>query len=86
MNHSDDLDSDRVKALAKVMMEAVLDNYQRGPASRDRVFEALNALAVCAALVVAGAGDRGRRWDMRAFLDKALDQNITDLVRDPPGG
>jgi hypothetical protein len=79
------LDGDRISAIAHPMMVAIRDNFLRGPDSRDRCYEALNALAFNAATVIAGTGDRAARREARAWFDRALEQNITDLVRKPPG-
>lgn len=76
----DEIDRPRVEGLAQPMLEAIRANYLRGPVSRDRVLEALNALALCAATVITGTGDRTGRRQAQAFLDKAVDQNITMLL------
>lgn len=46
------LDSERVQKLIAQILEAVRDDMKEGPVSRVRIFEALNALAVCAASVL----------------------------------
>lgn len=79
-----DLDHDRVKGIAIPMLTAIRDNHAVGPVHRDRLFEALNALAFAAATVIAGTGDRNGRKITRAFLDAAVTKNVDDLVRNPP--
>lgn len=80
----EDLDHDRVTGIAKPMLIAIRDNYLAGPNHRDRLFEALNALAYCAATIIAGTQDRDGRRITREFLDKAVTQNVDDLMRNPP--
>lgn len=80
----DELDRERMEAIAQPILEAIRANYLRGPPGRDRVYEALNVLAACAATVIAGTQDRDGRRQSRAFFDKALDQNVADMVRNPP--
>jgi hypothetical protein len=79
-----DLDRDRVDHIAQQIMTAIVAHYREGPASPDRVFEALNALAFAAATVIVGTGDRDGRRDARGFFDKAVIQNVSELVRQPP--
>lgn len=81
---ADELDEERITELARLMMEIIRANYIRGPLARDRVFEALNALAFCAAVAIAGTGDRQSRREARAFLDAAVTRQIRDLVLHPP--
>jgi hypothetical protein len=80
----DDVDRDRVERITKQIMPPIIENYRAGPSSRDRVWEALNALAFAAATVIAGTGDRDGRRAARAFFDRALSQNVSDLTRNPP--
>jgi hypothetical protein len=78
------LDRARIEAMTTPMMVAIRDNYLRGPHGRDRVFEALNALAICAATVIAGIDDRGGRGKARRFLEVAINQQRGELDRNPP--
>ena len=48
------LDQERIEELAKQVLILIRENYQRGPISRDRVYEVLNALAFCTAVTVRG--------------------------------
>ena len=48
------LDEKRIDELARQMLILMRENYLRGPVSRDRVYEALNALAFCTAVTVRG--------------------------------
>ncbi len=72
------MDRARTEALGLAIMIPVRDNFQRGPASRDRAYEALNALAVGAAYVIAGAGDNAD--EALAWFQLALSQQLLDLV------
>ena len=49
------LNEARIKELLTAILLPIRANYQAGPISRDRCFEALNALAAATALVIAGA-------------------------------
>lgn len=54
-------------------LRAVRENYKRGPVSRDRALEALNALAAATAIIILGTdGDN----EAKEFFLKALEQNI----------
>lgn len=77
-------DRARVEKMASEMMQVIAANYRAGPSSRDRLWEALNALSFAAATVIAGTGSEDGRRDTRAFFDNALDQNVADIVRFPP--
>lgn len=79
-----ELDAGRVEQIAAVALAAVRENYVRGPTSRERALEALNACAFVAAAVIAGTGDRAGRREARDFFMRALAQNIAELVENPP--
>jgi hypothetical protein len=68
-NQEEGLDRERIEALALQLLIPIRDNYDQGPVSRDRCFEALNALAFCAAHVIAGCqGDAlALEFFMKAF-------------------
>jgi hypothetical protein len=66
------LDEQRIEDLAKGILLALRTNYLAGPVSRDRVYEALNALAFATATVLAGAADS----EAGEFFAKALNQNL----------
>jgi hypothetical protein len=68
------LDRQRVEELARPIFAAIKANYQRGPTSRDRALEALNALASAAATVIAGCDGPG--GEAEAFFRDALRQNL----------
>lgn len=55
--NGEDMDEGRVKQMVDAIGDVIKANYLRGPTGRARVFEALNALAVAAALVSKGTGD-----------------------------
>jgi hypothetical protein len=65
-----DLDGERIEMLASGIMGLVKANFLAGPRSNDRVYEALNALAACAGVVLEGTG-----WDAPAveFYRRALE-------------
>jgi hypothetical protein len=77
------LDRDRVEALTVAMLEHIRANYHAGPISRDRVYEALNALAFCVATVVQGAEGKAN-GEARDFFNRALNMQMADLDRNPP--
>ena len=57
MSTPTELDRDRIERLTGQILTAIQANYIQGPVSRDRCYEALNALAFSTALVVRGTGD-----------------------------
>ena len=54
MKETETLDRKRIYDLVGIFMEAIRDNYVKGPVSRGRAYEALNALAATAAVVIKG--------------------------------
>jgi hypothetical protein len=74
--NADGLDEERITNLAEKILISLRANYQAGPVSRDRVFEALNALAFAAAVVLIGTGDE--TGEGIEFFQKALDKNLTE--------
>ncbi len=73
------LDQDRIERLAGEILMAIRKNYVQGPISRDRVYEALNALAFSAAWIIRGAGDP----EALEFFSKALNMNLTECKTPP---
>jgi len=67
------LDEERVERLIKPILLAIRQNYIEGPTSRDRVYEALNALAFSAAWVIRGCDN-----DPQAikFFSEAFNANL----------
>jgi hypothetical protein len=62
------LDEERIEALVATLLMAIRENYLRGPVSRDRVYEALNALAFTVAVTVRGADkDEALEWFSKAL-------------------
>jgi hypothetical protein len=55
MKEQTGLDHERIEALAETLLMAIHGNFLRGPISRDRVYESLNALAFAVAVVVRGS-------------------------------
>lgn len=72
-SHKDDMDEARIEAILKAAMEAIGANYLRGPVSPERAFEALNALAIGAAIIILGTGEDPAA---KEFFLAALDRNI----------
>jgi hypothetical protein len=77
MNPTDHgLDSNRVEELTMQILVPVRANYRKGPVSRDRALEALNALAVAVAVVVSGCDGMG--GEAEKFFYQALTINLKD--------
>ncbi len=74
-----ELDLQRIENLIKSILLPIRENYVRGPTSRDRCFEALNALAAGAAIVIYGSDGPG--GEAHEFFEKAIEQNIPDPKR-----
>jgi hypothetical protein len=70
------LDRERIENLTASVLLPIRENYVRGPTSRDRCFEALNALAASAALVIHGSDGPG--GEAEEFFHKALRQHLKD--------
>jgi hypothetical protein len=66
-----ELDQERIEKLLVAVLAPIKENYERGPISADRVYEALNTLAAAAALVILGCDDP----KAREFFEKAFEQN-----------
>jgi hypothetical protein len=91
MANSDDadppvLDEERTKALLQALLYPLRDHLMATPHERAKVFEALNALAIGAAWVLAGIGRpdpveaekdmaRVRRW-----FNQAIDENVDEII------
>ena len=57
------LDRERIEELTTQILFLLRLNYARGPVSRERVYEALNALAFCTAVTVRGTDpDEALDW------------------------
>jgi len=80
------LDEERTQALLRALIYPLRDHLAKPPHSRAKVFEALNALAIAAAWVLAGVGRpdpveaeremaRVRRW-----FNAALDENVDEIL------
>jgi hypothetical protein len=67
------LDRTRIEEMTTSILLVIRENYVRGPVSRDRCFEALNALAASAALVIEGADGPG--GEAQKFFEQALRQH-----------
>jgi hypothetical protein len=71
------LDNERVELMARRFMGIVRSNYQQGPQARDRVLEALNALAITVAFVLAGTDKDDAAQD---FFNTALENQIDEIL------
>jgi hypothetical protein len=76
------LDRNRIEALSCDLLEHIRANYKAGPISRDRVYEALNALAFCVATVVEGSD--GAQGEAHDFFRRAYAMQCADLREHPP--
>lgn len=73
MTDTDQLDRERIAQLSIRIMQAVRNNYIRGPQSRDRVFEALNALVIVTCTVIKGCDEDTKAvW----FFQQAMTQQM----------
>jgi hypothetical protein len=70
-------DVERVQKLAMDIVQAIRENYRRGPMHKDRVYEALNALAFAVALVLQAVHDP----EAKEFFDAALAKNQNPMDR-----
>lgn len=62
------LDQERVERLVGQILIQIRQNYINGPISRDRVYEALNALAFSTAWVIRGTADsKALEWFFEAL-------------------
>jgi hypothetical protein len=82
MNQPQELDQERVEAVTAKVLAAIKENLQRGPQSRERALEVLNALAGSAAVVILGCD--GPHGEAEEFFQKALRQNLDDLIGELP--
>ena len=73
------MDRDRVEAIAVKMMDAIKENYLRGPSSRDRVLEALNAVAMCAGFILGGVPGDETRDVLEGFVKQAITDNVASV-------
>lgn len=67
------MNEQRTEELTAEIALAIKKNYMRGPISRDRAFEALNALAAATSIVILGCDEDPAA---KAFFLNALEQNI----------
>jgi hypothetical protein len=66
-----ELNRERIEKVSAPILEAIRSNCVEGPASRMRVYENLNALALAVALVLEGADDPAAD----AFFEQAVTTN-----------
>ena len=72
------LDEAAVKRLSVVIMKAIRSHYLQRPTSTQTVFEVLNALALSAAMVCAGAQDDAEI--AVGWLQNSIRANLDDLL------
>lgn len=70
---------DAVAALVGELMVVVRAHYLRRALSRETAKEALNALAVTAAFIIAGARECGQEDEARSFFELAMDNQLDDM-------
>ena len=70
------LDQKRITALTGEILAPIRANYLAGPISPDRAFEALNALAVAASVVIKGCDGAG--GNAHDFFTLALDNQLDE--------
>lgn len=77
-----DLDVARVEALALSILKVIRANYIGMSASRVRLYESLNALAINVSIILSGAG-----YDPEAilFFHQALQSNLEDMKDETKG-
>lgn len=61
------MDEERVRKLVGALLLPIRANYVHGPLHPDRVLEALNALAIAAAVTTAGADEEALKFFLDAF-------------------
>lgn len=76
MSQPQPLDEERVGEISYDILLAIRKNFLRGPQSRERALEALNALAGAASVVIVGCD--GPRGEAEEFFQTALRQNLDD--------
>lgn len=70
------LDRKRIEEMMIQILLPIRENYKKGPISRDRAYEALNALAAASALVITGCD--GGQAEAREWFERALNQQLRD--------
>jgi hypothetical protein len=70
-----ELDQERIEKLLVAILAPIKENYERGPISAFRVYEALNTLAAAAALVIEGCDNP----KAREFFEKAFKEQLDNL-------
>jgi hypothetical protein len=89
---SDELNRERVEALADSLAHEVKAHYLRGGGpSQGLVYEALNALACEVAMILGGVFEAGGMDDCLEFFSNALTTQVNSILavlqnRDNPGG
>jgi hypothetical protein len=80
------LDEERTQALMRAIITPVRDHLAAQPHTREKVFEALNALAIAAAWVLAGIGRpdpvvaEREMARVRGWFNQALDDNVDEII------
>jgi hypothetical protein len=72
----DDASHDRITEMTEAILTIVQQHYQRGPTHRDRVLEAVNALAIASAVAIKGTeSEQVMRFFQEAF-NKQMDARV----------
>jgi hypothetical protein len=74
------LDATTVERLCVPIFSVVRDHLAETPPRRERVMEALNALAAVAAVLIVGTGSPAGRRAGKAFLRHAVEQSVAALL------
>lgn len=69
-----------VEELTRELMCNIKAHYLSRPTSRATAQEALNALAICVAMIVAAARQVGDEDGATEFFDRALEQQLEELA------
>jgi hypothetical protein len=73
-----EVDRNRVEALAVKLLIAIRDELAVPPMSRENVLVALNALAFAVATIITGTGTHR---EAHGFFDQAVRENIENIER-----
>jgi hypothetical protein len=84
--HAPLLDQDRTQELVRKIIVPVREHFAREPHTREKVFEALNALAISSAWVLAGiaqpdpAAAEREMARVRGWFNHAIDDNVDEII------
>lgn len=73
------LDRDAVEKLATTLIRSVRDHYLERPTSKATAQEAINAIAIALAFIIAGARACGGEAEARELFELALEIQLDDI-------